>query len=72
MSSQVMKIGSIILSQSERLAKKAEPLNITVYYSQTVFECKVGLVCNFLLSRKVLVEKGKKNITGKYYKDMVL
>ena len=28
MSSQVMKIGSIILSQSERLAKKSGPPNI--------------------------------------------
>ena len=47
MSSQVMKLVSIILSTSERLAIKSWPLNTA--NAQTVFECKVGLVCYFLL-----------------------
>ena len=38
---------------------------------RAVFECKEGLVCNFLPWIKVPVEKGK-IITRKYYKDIVL
>ena len=42
---------------------------------QTVLKCKEGLVCNFFsgegVAIKVAVVKGK-NITGKYYKDIVL
>ena len=50
MLSQVMKIGSVILSPSESLAIKSGPLNIAdANNCQTVFECKEGLVCNFLL-----------------------
>ena len=54
MSSQVMKIGSIILSQSERLAIKSGPLNIAEMPNnniQAVFKCKEGLVCKFLWLR---------------------
>ena len=50
MSSEVMKIGSIILSPSERLTIKSGPLNIVMPSNcQTVFKCKEGLVCIFFL-----------------------
>ena len=62
MSSQVMKIGSINLSWSERLAIKSWPLSARkVWYA--IFFSGEGVAI------KVLVEKGK-NITGKDYKDI--
>ena len=48
MSSQVMKLGSIILSPSDRLglAIKSGPLK---HSKHPVIECKEGFGCNFLL-----------------------
>ena len=52
MSSKMMKLGSILLSPSDRLAIKSEPLNTLRQMPnncQTVFGCKEGFGCNFLL-----------------------
>ena len=76
MSSQVMKIGSIILSRSERLAIKSRPLNsiCPIIVKRSLSARKVWYTIFFSgegVAIKVPVEKGK-NITVKYYKDIVL
>ena len=75
MSSQVMKIRSINLSWSERLAIKSLPLNIAdapIIVKRSLSARKVWYAIFFSgegVAIKVLVEKGK-NITGKDYKDI--
>ena len=77
MSSQVMKPGSIILSQSERLAIRSEPLNTAkrpIIARRSLSTKKVLYAIFFSgegVAIKVPVKKGK-SITRKYYKDIVL
>ena len=64
MSSQVMKIGSIVLSPSESLAIKSGPLNIPIIANRSLSARKVWYAIFFSgegVTIKVPMENGKKH-----------